>query len=100
MEQSYSSLLSYPAFNSSGALAPVAIDGTNVGRTQVFGGCFKLVQVAAQMVTAYTGATASVITVKREIEGGTTTNAVSIGTSRSPSRRRRRLRQPRALPRC
>lgn len=83
-EQSYAHGRSYPTFNSSGARVAIAVDGTNVARTQVFCGGFKLTMVGVHMQTAYTGATASVITVNREKEGGTVTNQVAVGTFTIP----------------
>lgn len=83
-EQSYAHNRSYPTYNTSGARIAVAIDDASVARTQVFTCGFKAVQIGIHMQTAYTGATASVITINREKEGGTANNDVEVGTFTIP----------------
>ena len=62
----------------------IAIDGANTARTLPILLPFAIAEVRAVMHTVYTGATASVITIKREIQVGSNTNAVSIGTITIP----------------
>ncbi len=75
---------SYPSAFPINATATMAIDGNNTVRTPTFLQPFKINMLIAYMVTAYTGATASVITCNREKEGGTATNDVEVGTFTIP----------------
>jgi hypothetical protein len=62
----------------------IAIDGTNTARTLPILLPFAISEVRVVMHTAYTGATASVITVNREIKVGTSTNQIAIATFTIP----------------
>lgn len=62
----------------------IAIDGANTARTQPILLPFAIAEVRAVMHTDYTGATATVITVKREVKVGSNTSAVSIATFTIP----------------
>lgn len=83
-EQSYSHLVSKTGVNTSGASVGIAIDGAAIMRIPPILRSFRIMQLLCGMQTAYTGATATVITVTREIEMGTTGNAVTIGTFTIP----------------
>lgn len=62
----------------------IAIDGANTARTLPILLPFAISEVRVVMHTAYTGATATVITVKREVKVGSNTDAVSIATFTIP----------------
>lgn len=64
------------------ATASIAIDGANTCRTLPLGQSFQINEVFVVMQTAYTGATATVITVKRETV--VTVTQVSIGSFTIP----------------
>lgn len=83
-EQSYSSIRTITGVNTSGAYVGIAIDGTAVVRIPPILSSFKITALVAGMQTAYTGATATVMTVTREIKMGTATSAVTIGTLTIP----------------
>lgn len=62
----------------------INIDGANTARTLPILLPFAIAEVRAVMHTDYTGATASVISVKREVKVGSNTSAVTIGTITIP----------------
>jgi len=83
-EQSYSGTQTITGVNTSGASVGINIDGTAIMRIPPMLAAFKITHFRVGMQTAYTGATATVVTVTREIKMGLTTSAVSIGTFTIP----------------
>lgn len=84
MGQTYDSIRSITGVNTSGAYVGIAIDGAAIMRIPPILRPFKIVELYAGMQTDYTGATATVVTVTREIKMGIATSAVTIGTFTIP----------------